>query len=221
MHTLMATAKHLRIDLDASLAEDLAGVVVRDGPSLQAAFSNLVLNAMYEGSRVSVECEMISGSSHKTQNLQALLDDDSSAALGAASQHASADNATPGNITPGSGVCDSMPSAGNNPSTDHAMESAGRIPEGKHDVMRVGYALLTVCDNGEGPPPEVANEIFEPFVTSKPEGLGLGLPLVARCARRLEGEVKWDRVGQQTRFSLRFKVMIPDDVSKQNFSESK
>lgn len=72
-----------------------------------------------------------------------------------------------------------------------------------------------------GRPPEVANEIFEPFVTSKPEGLGLGLPLVARCARRLEGEVKWDRVGQQTRFSLRFKVMIPDDVSKQNFRESK
>lgn len=231
MQTLMATAKHLRVDLDVSLAEDLAGAVVRDGPSLQAAFSNLVLNAMYEGSRVSVECAMISGSSHKTQNVQALLDDDSSSAIAAASQHASADNANPGNnssgnisggnITPGSGVYDSMPSARNNPSTDHAIGSAGRIPEGKHDVMRVGYALLTVCDNGEGPPPEVANEIFEPFVTSKPEGLGLGLPLVARCARRLEGEVKWDRVGQQTRFSLRFKVMIPDDVSKQNFRESK
>lgn len=145
-------------------------MVVRDGPSLQAAFSNLVLNAMYEGSRVSVECAMISGSSHKTQNVQALLDDDSSSAIAAASQHASADNANPGNnssgnisggnITPGSGVYDSMPSARNNPSTDHAIGSAGRIPEGKHDVMRVGYALLTVCDNGEGPPPRSCQRNF-------------------------------------------------------------
>lgn len=74
-----------------------------------------------------------------------------------------------------------------------------------------GHAVLTVSDNGAGPPPDVAKEIFEPFVTSKPEGLGLGLPLVARCARRLDGEIQWDRVEQQTRFCLTFRVTIPTE----------
>ena len=67
-------------------------------------------------------------------------------------------------------------------------------------------AAVTVSDDGDGPPSEVAGEIFEPFVTSKPEGLGLGLPLVARSARRLGGEVTWTRVDATTRFRLTFSV---------------
>jgi len=230
MQTLMATAKHLRIDLDASLAQDLAGVVVSDGPSLQAAFSNLVLNAMYEGSRVSVECRMVSSTGHKTQAPNPRIDHDSAPVKDAfvmetAPKLATADNTTSDHPTSANKLRELFPAVSNDLSndlrSDHAVGSTGSIPEGNNDVAHTGYAMLTVCDNGEGPPPEVASDIFEPFVTSKPEGLGLGLPLVARCARRLEGEVQWERVGQQTMFSLRFKVMIPNEVSKQHFSESK
>ncbi|MFK8111401.1 MAG: ATP-binding protein [Rubripirellula sp.] len=60
--------------------------------------------------------------------------------------------------------------------------------------------VVEVIDDGAGPAPEVANEIFEPFVTSKPEGLGLGLPLVATSARRLGGDVKWSRKKRLTHF---------------------
>ena len=76
------------------------------------------------------------------------------------------------------------------------------------------FAVLTVCDNGTGPPEEVADEIFDPFVTSKPEGLGLGLPVVARCARRLNGSVQWDRVGQHTRFIFKFGVTAQHEKTK-------
>jgi signal transduction histidine kinase len=61
---------------------------------------------------------------------------------------------------------------------------------------------IDVVDDGVGPPDQVADEIFEPFVTSKPEGLGLGLPLVARSAQRLGGKVEWKREGDQTRFTM-------------------
>ncbi len=65
---------------------------------------------------------------------------------------------------------------------------------------------IDVVDDGPGPPKEVSSEIFEPFVTSKPEGLGLGLPLVARAAQRLGGEVKWSRRHDQTWFTLKIPV---------------
>jgi len=220
MQTLMATAKHLRVDLDANLANDLAGVVVSDGPSLQAAFSNLVLNAMCEGSQVSVECRMLSGTSPK-KNAQSLLVDEASTVPDATTRQTGSDLATPELATLRNNVTELTPLASKKQNSADAGGSAGNIPKVPSQMTRLGYALLTVCDNGEGPPPEVASEIFEPFVTSKPEGLGLGLPLVARCAKRLEGEVKWERVGQQTKFSLRFKVAVPNEASEHHFTENK
>ena len=40
-----------------------------------------------------------------------------------------------------------------------------------------GFVLITVEDNGQGVAPEVAGELFEPFVTTKPRGTGLGLAI--------------------------------------------
>ncbi|MFO1431571.1 MAG: ATP-binding protein [Candidatus Competibacteraceae bacterium] len=36
---------------------------------------------------------------------------------------------------------------------------------------------ISVCDNGPGIPPELGERIFEPFVTSRREGLGMGLAI--------------------------------------------
>lgn len=72
-----------------------------------------------------------------------------------------------------------------------------------------GSLQVDVEDDGPGPGGDVAAELFEPFVTSKPEGLGLGLPLVARSAERLGGSVKWDRSEQRTRFTLTAQLTDP------------
>ena len=175
IRTLHATAKHLRIELESKLDPLLADMLVKDGPSLHAALSNLVLNAMYEGSRVSVECYLLGDHDGGQRSESGLTQDAKSAS-----------------------------------------KSVGGMP-GEHSrdtPVLPNFAVLTVCDNGTGPPEEVADEIFDPFVTSKPEGLGLGLPVVARCARRLNGSVQWDRVGQQTRFIFKFGVTAQHEKTK-------
>ena len=48
---------------------------------------------------------------------------------------------------------------------------------------------LTVADTGEGIPPEKLDSIFQPFVTSKKSGTGLGLPIVRRITEAHGGHV--------------------------------
>ncbi len=50
-------------------------------------------------------------------------------------------------------------------------------------------AVLQVMDNGPGIEPAVAEHVFEPFVTSKAKGSGLGLFVVDHLVRRMGGKV--------------------------------
>jgi signal transduction histidine kinase len=40
-----------------------------------------------------------------------------------------------------------------------------------------GELLISVCDTGEGLPPEQADQIFDAFFTTKPQGTGMGLTI--------------------------------------------
>jgi signal transduction histidine kinase len=63
-------------------------------------------------------------------------------------------------------------------------------------------AILEVFDSGAGPPPEIAERLFEPFVTGKPEGVGLGLAVSRQVAEAHGGRVSWRREGGQTCFRI-------------------
>ena len=52
---------------------------------------------------------------------------------------------------------------------------------------------ILVIDNGPGAPPDIAEHLFEPFVSGKPEGKGLGLPLVEKLVRDMGGIVQYAR----------------------------
>ncbi|WP_240704664.1 two-component system sensor histidine kinase NtrB [Croceicoccus sediminis] len=52
---------------------------------------------------------------------------------------------------------------------------------------------ITVSDNGPGIDPAVREHIFEPFVTSKKTGQGLGLALVRKLVRDMDGRISHDR----------------------------
>ncbi|MFS8636660.1 MAG: HAMP domain-containing sensor histidine kinase [Gemmatimonadota bacterium] len=49
---------------------------------------------------------------------------------------------------------------------------------------RGGEVVIEVSDNGPGIDPERAAQVFEPFTTTKPKGMGLGLPI---CREIVEG----------------------------------
>ncbi len=52
---------------------------------------------------------------------------------------------------------------------------------------------ITVSDNGPGIDPALRDHVFEPFVSSKPSGQGLGLSLVRKLVRDMNGNVSHDR----------------------------
>lgn len=59
--------------------------------------------------------------------------------------------------------------------------SVSRLQDGVHFV---------ITDSGAGVPEEVRGRLFEPLVTTKPNGVGLGLALCAKLAEQLGGEVQ-------------------------------
>lgn len=52
---------------------------------------------------------------------------------------------------------------------------------------------VRVSDNGPGIDPPMRDHIFEPFVTTKKSGQGLGLPLVRKLVRDMNGRITHDR----------------------------
>ncbi len=67
-----------------------------------------------------------------------------------------------------------------------------------------GAVELRVIDTGAGPPEDVRETLFEPFVTSKPEGVGLGLMLAQHAAAGCGGDLRCLRENDRTVFMMRW-----------------
>jgi signal transduction histidine kinase len=85
----------------------------------------------------------------------------------------------------------------------NAIEAAGPGGHVALDLeMTEDQVRIVVSDDGEGPPAGLGSSLFEPFVTGKPEGVGLGLALAQHVARAHHGELSWVRDDGWTRFRL-------------------
>lgn len=70
-----------------------------------------------------------------------------------------------------------------------------------HSEARVGLPLeICVSDNGGGIPCELKPYLFEPFITTKAKGAGLGLALVAKIIGDHGGVIECDTSGRLTTF---------------------
>jgi len=69
---------------------------------------------------------------------------------------------------------------------------------------------LLVIDNGPGAPEDIAEHLFEPFISGKPEGKGLGLPMVEKLVRDMGGIVQYAREGDRGREPVTvFRILLP------------
>ena len=64
-----------------------------------------------------------------------------------------------------------------------------------------GEVRISISDGGAGPPPAVRERLFEPFVTGKPDGIGIGLAAAKHIAELHGGSIRFDG-GVVTRFDV-------------------
>jgi nitrogen fixation/metabolism regulation signal transduction histidine kinase len=56
-------------------------------------------------------------------------------------------------------------------------------------VKDEGIIRLTIIDNGKGFPTNILDQVFEPYVTTKPKGGGLGLAIVQNIVEQHDGQI--------------------------------
>ena len=61
---------------------------------------------------------------------------------------------------------------------------------------------LTISDTGAGPAEDVQETLFEPFVTGKPDGVGLGLSVAREVVEQHGGRIEWHRANGVTHFTI-------------------
>ena len=85
----------------------------------------------------------------------------------------------------------------------NAVDATGRDGTLRLSAAVTGPTLaLAVEDDGPGPPESIRDSLHEPFVTGKPEGIGLGLAVATAVAEAHGGTLSWSRPAGWTRFVI-------------------
>lgn len=88
----------------------------------------------------------------------------------------------------------------------NALEASPTVHVRVDAEARNGRLELTVRDDGPGVPAAIGRTVFEPFVSTKERGTGLGLPLSARVLAYLGGDLDLLNPGEP---GATFRVRIP------------
>ena len=107
--------------------------------------------------------------------------------------------------------------AGDPPGIDYShrrrLAAMVRWPSRDPDSESGEIIELIVRDNGPGLPPELIDQIFEPFVTTKEPGKGTGLGL-AVCARLIEGMGGVIHADNAAEGGAVFRVLLPAETAE-------
>jgi signal transduction histidine kinase len=69
------------------------------------------------------------------------------------------------------------------------------------------HAVLAIRDSGPGPAEAIRPQLFEPFVTEKPDGTGLGLFVARQIAEAHGGTIGWQQADGMTCFHLELPLL--------------
>ena len=100
-----------------------------------------------------------------------------------------------------------------------AMQTHQPPPEGHELRLRLaadhGHALVQVLDRGPGLPPGIAERLFEPFFTTRSDGLGLGLNICRSIIESMGGQLQArNREGGGAVFEIRLPCAVaPEDAT--------
>lgn len=73
-----------------------------------------------------------------------------------------------------------------------AMPDGGMLTLEADDAPKLGGIEFRISDSGPGIPPELCEEVFQPFFTNKDGGAGLGLSIAREVIRGHEGRIRID-----------------------------
>src|ERR1700704_1632344 len=79
---------------------------------------------------------------------------------------------------------------------------------------RDGMAAVKITDTGSGIAPEIASQLFQPFVTTKPQGMGVGLS-ISRTIIEAHGGHLWAEPNPTggTIFRLTLKALSKEELN--------
>jgi two-component system, NtrC family, nitrogen regulation sensor histidine kinase GlnL len=97
-----------------------------------------------------------------------------------------------------------------------AYQAGFRIGERNKAHRQPRRIAVTIADNGPGVPEALLGNLFDPFVTGKPGGRGLGLALVAKLVRAHNGVMEFTSRPGATRFTVL--LPISDNQSEEGGS---
>jgi signal transduction histidine kinase len=100
----------------------------------------------------------------------------------------------------------------------NAIDAASERLDGRGRVIirvaaNASAITVEVEDNGRGVAPELADNIFDAYQTTKPRGMGLGLHLSRRIVQRHAGRLWWEPIKTG---GARFVVELPTDGPRHN-----
>lgn len=88
-----------------------------------------------------------------------------------------------------------------------AAKDMGRVTGRPQVIVRVtrdgSHGVLQVDDNAGAAAAELEGRLGEPFFTTKPRGIGLGLTMTVRAIEQLGGTLRFERLASGSRFELR------------------
>jgi two-component system, NtrC family, sensor histidine kinase HydH len=98
----------------------------------------------------------------------------------------------------------------------NAFQAMEASPDGREEVLSISVAPETaggrsgvgiaIRDTGPGVPPEAREQIFNPFFTTKKDGVGLGLAVVAKIVDDHRGSIKLE---DDSRPGAHFRIFLP------------